>query len=142
MRPHAYDLLLPDERKIFEEVLKSVLFLPDEIELGEDENKKPIILSCHILARAVSKVFSLKLEDGYFCYHWEHSWVRTPKLNVIDVYPVAILGGPILVMGDWGSSNKMLYQPLPTEAVYGDRFTKPSFLKAVLVVEKFLRKNL
>lgn len=141
MLPYAYHLAHDDDRKIFDKICRGVQLLPDELELGEDEEKRPVVLSCHVLARAVSKIFSVKLEDGYFCYHWEHSWVVGPHLNIIDVYPVAILGGPIMVMGDYGSPHKMLYQPLPTEAIYQDRFQKSSFLNAVEIVEKKLRNN-
>ena len=145
MRPYSYDLVHPYDRSIFDKICLTTKKLPEdetELGLGENDEKEPVILSCHILSRAISRVFSLKFKDGYFCFHWEHSWVISPHSHIIDVYPVATLGGPVMILYDLGTPHKILYQPLPTESIYGDRFNRPWFTEAVDIVEKFLRFNI
>ena len=141
MRPYVFGMMHQDDVEVFDKVRKAVLLLPDEIDFGLDEKEEPIILSCHILARAVARAFSLKFKDGYFCFHWQHSWIVAPHFNIIDVYPVAILGGPIMVSWDFGSPRKMLYQALPTKVVYKNKFKQPSFLMAVEIVYSLLKNN-
>ena len=140
MRPYILSVAHKDDIVLYKKIRGAIQKLPDKIEFGEDENKKQIVLSCHILARAVAKLFPVKLQDGYFLYHWQHSWVIGPKRNIIDVYPVAILGGPIMVSGDFGSPCNMLYQPIPTKVAYGNRFNRPSFQRAVRITVQHLKK--
>jgi hypothetical protein len=44
-------------------------------------------------------VFVLQYVDGYVYPSFEHSWLETKSFHVIDVYPVATLGGPIMIVG-------------------------------------------
>ena len=98
MTPYVLKYLPKEDLKVFEEVRQAIIALPD-VDLGNDEKGRQIILSCHILARAVAKVFSLEYSDGYFSHDrsYQHSWVLTKNRNIIDVYPVGIVGGPFLV---------------------------------------------
>ncbi len=144
MKPYAFHLVHQYDREVFDHIRRLVQLLPDEIELGKDETGEAIILSCHILARAVFRFFPVKVQSGYLLNCWEHSWLVGPRLSIIDVYPVAILGGPILVNTSFGSPSFLLYKSLPINvfnAVYGERFEKPSFKKAVDMVAKYLEER-
>ena len=66
MTPYALQFVRAEELAIFNKVRDVVTRLPD-VDLGIDiVDKKPIILSCHILARAIAKNFPLKVNSGYF----------------------------------------------------------------------------
>ena len=52
---------------------------------------------------------------------------------------MAILGGPILVAVGAGSPYLVLYQPFSAKELYGDRFERPSFKKAVELVSQHLK---
>ncbi len=100
MRFYVESRLNVGDVQIFKHIKKVVELLPDDINdgtLGVDSSGRNIMLSCHILARAISKVFKLEYQDGYFCVGYEHSWVTTKAGHIIDVYPIGILGGPIMV---------------------------------------------
>jgi hypothetical protein len=84
-----------DDIRLFNRVRHVVTGMSD-IDLGEDGEGKKAVLSCHILARAIANIFDIGYTDGRFLNH-EHSWVLTPNGNIIDVYPIAIVGGPFLV---------------------------------------------
>lgn len=127
MTPFARQFISDGEIALLEEVRNAVLRLPD-IDLGVDEKGKPIIMSCHILARALARVFRLKFKDGYFFLQYEHSWLVTIKGNVIDAYPIAMIGGPILMDGQVCSPSRRLY----VESV-------PVLLKRMLKTNSFHR---
>lgn len=104
--------------------------LPDE-DLGNDKNGEKIPLAqCHILARAFSDVFSLKYEDGFFFPNFEHSWLISPEGNVIDVYPVGIFSGPIIVFNKFKGPAQKLYIP-SDERYFIERTGKSEFDEAV-----------
>jgi hypothetical protein len=75
-------------------------------------NDDPI--SCHTLARAVVQcVPSLTLVDGHVRaggYRFNHSWTITGGGNIIDVYPIAAIGGPFL-MATLDSPWSIIYLP-------------------------------
>jgi hypothetical protein len=57
-------------------------------------------ISCHVIAEAVSRRWpQLKVKHGRFMSAYEHSWLETKQRNIIDVYPIAIIGGPLLIDG-------------------------------------------
>lgn len=135
------------EQDIFRAVRRAVNSLPDEMPLGRGPDGK-VILSCHILARAVGRVFGLKCVDGFFHPTFQHSWLVTPSGNVIDVYPVGILGGPILAdrihvcrRPDEGAAGHCygLYIPRKTRQISWGRFGDAWFKRAVATVERHLR---
>src|SRR5689334_17275909 len=58
----------------------------------------PFLVSCHHLADAFDCYRGLAAVRGYFMSPgWNHSWLRTPDGNIIDIYPWAQLGGPVLL---------------------------------------------
>jgi hypothetical protein len=116
-------------------VQKAVTVLPD-LDFGHDEAGRKIVLSCHILARAVGKAFGLRHVDGYFYPNFQHSWLTTDAGNVIDVYPVGILGGPILVAGP-ATPAGWLYEK---KRVLRGQTKMPSFRQTVRIVAAELRK--
>ena len=75
--------------------------------------------TCHGLARAVKKHFMLKewrVCDGFFARAGcEHSWlIRRQTLKepvlVLDVYPIASIGGPLMMdVSSYGSAWRGLY---------------------------------
>lgn len=77
MRPYVSKFIPQENLELFEKIKMAVTAMPD-IDLGKDEEGEEIILSCHILARAIAKLFSLKFVDGYFHPNYNHSWLLTP----------------------------------------------------------------
>jgi len=99
MKPHVLSLLPEEDVNLFLAIRKAVIGLPD-IDLGVNKaTGEKTILSCHILAKAVAKLFSQKCMTGYLYPSYQHSWILTKNGNIIDVYPVAILGGPLMISG-------------------------------------------
>lgn len=143
MKPYVLSLLHPEDVRIWREVSACVNALPDDIpslRAGE-----MITLSCHVLARAVANVFSLRVVDGwYYSPGYEHSWVVTWHGNIIDVYPIATMGGPLLLSGDqYSAPARRLYNQLQGKELkrsYGQRFEEREFLRAVSIVTSQLRK--
>lgn len=64
--------------------------------------------SCHAVAQAAAIRWpELMARRGLFMNGWEHSWCTTWNGNIIDVYPVAAIGGPLLLDGHdgpWGEA--------------------------------------
>ncbi len=138
MTPYVVRLIPQSDITLFENIRDAVHRLPD-IDLGTDEAGKKVELSCHMLARAVGKVFPVSCIDGYFYPHYQHSWIRTVNWNIIDVYPVGILGGPILVDGNIiYAPGKFLYLRKNTTQISQGRFSKASFRRAVREIMRIL----
>lgn len=111
MTPWVQCLISETDIQKFNEVKNAVSALPD-LDLGiYQKSGEKIILSCHILARAVGRVFELKCVDGKFYPYFSHSWNETKEGNIFDVYPVAVIGGPTLMSGDKCSPANFLYIP-------------------------------
>lgn len=139
MTPHAATLICEDDIKLFERIRCAVVNMID-IDLGTDEGGERIILSCHILARAVAKLFPVKVRDGYFLKVYDHSWVTTRAGNVIDTYPVGIVGGPIILDGS-SSIPRRLYTPTSAKRISRGRFSKSSFERSVRLTIKAMRPH-
>ena len=95
------ETLVPQEYALlFQEIERVVKQMP-EVDLGADEQGKKILVSCHMVARALTHIFpGVKWEDGYFVRRGQrHSWLRVEgdRTLIIDPYPIAVLGGPIMV---------------------------------------------
>ncbi|MBP6856087.1 MAG: hypothetical protein KBC42_02915 [Candidatus Pacebacteria bacterium] len=100
MKPyiHTESLVSKNEIELFNQIKRDIESLPDNFDLGNDQNNQPIILTCHMLAQAISKKYSLMRVDGnYQPVFMNHSWCISPDGNIIDVYPCGIIGGPLLV---------------------------------------------
>lgn len=138
MTPYVQQYVSSEEQAIFSQIRQVIALLPD-IDLGVDEEGEDICLSCHMLARAVAKVFHLKVADGYFGRFYNHSWLVTPQGHVIDVYPVGILGGPILVDGSGVlSPGRHLYKKANPRKFAKGQFSKNSFRRSVRRITKAL----
>lgn len=146
MRPYALKNIPHEEVELFWKVWSSVQTLGD-LDLGVDDEEKTIELSCHILARAVVNVFpGLRCADGTFLVGYHHSWTVTEAGHIIDPYPVGVIGGTFPMMGDgnWPSPAIHLYRELSGKdlrRIYGDRFKKRWFRKAVGITTKALRQT-
>ncbi len=139
MKPHVLKFIPNTDIELFEKIRSSVNLLPD-LDLGKDDENLPVILSCHILSRAVAKVFSLRFIDGYFHSNAQHSWVLTPNENIIDVYPVGIFGGPILVHGESFCPSSWLYRQDTRMRPTFQQFDEPCFVRAVETVRSQLTR--
>ena len=139
MRPHVLKFIPNEDVELFEKIRSSVNLLPD-LDLGKDDEDWSIILSCHILSRAVASVFALRCIDGYFYTNAQHSWVLTPNENIIDVYPIAIFGGPILVHGERFSPSSWLYRQDARMKPTFQQFDEPCFIRAVEIVSRELTR--
>ncbi|HTX87261.1 MAG TPA: hypothetical protein VMC41_04335 [Candidatus Nanoarchaeia archaeon] len=134
MKPHVLSRLPQDEVEIFFKIKQVVDNLPDII-LGNNENGEEITLSCHLLARAVGKVFGLKYVDGHSFPRYQHTWLITSHRNIIDVYPVATLGGPIMLDGGCVRHVEKFYKK--KRLAIGA--TRNSFRRALRKIEKVVR---
>jgi len=97
---------IPKEDIVLFHKIKEVI---DAFELPKLENNsqgEEIFFSCHMLAAAIGEVFVLKVQSGHYASFYEHSWVETKHGNCVDVYPVATVGGPVLV------DKEFAYSPL------------------------------
>ncbi len=138
MIPYVTRYVSKDELALFVQIKKAVEKMHDP-QLGTDEEGKPIILSCHMLARAAEKIFPVSLRDGYFAGIYEHSWVETFGGHLIDLYPIAVIGGPIMYEGSTLSPQKRIYRRASTKKLSRGRFGKNSFRRSVRRVAKALR---
>lgn len=142
MAPYATRYFLTTEIQLWENIRKAIDNLP-EIDLGKDNKGDTILLSCHMLARAVSAVYGLEFRDGYFgSPGFSHSWIVTEKKNIIDVYPVGMLGG-VLLIDEFVASMVKLYRtftPKQTAHRYSTIFESEWFKNSVKKVTKELRR--
>src|SRR3989344_4689806 len=134
MTPYIQQFVAENELRTFEEVRLIVNRLPniDLSDIGEDEHGDTLIISCHMLARAISTFFSLKVRDGKFMSGYQHSWLETASGHIIDVYPVATLGGPILIDGGRKSfsPSRGMYT-VTHKKYYGHKFDTRQFRRCV-----------
>jgi hypothetical protein len=133
MRPYVRKMLPNEDVIIFNRIKTAIDNLPDLV-LGKDEEGRIIEISSHILARAVAKVFGLRYIDGYFCRSYQHSWVLTRYGNIIDVYPIAVFGGPILLHRGDNSPARFLYK----RRFLTNKFQQPSFQRSVKIIVSWL----
>jgi hypothetical protein len=122
----------------FDQIHATIQALPEE-DLGVMENDEKVELSCHILARAVAQAlpwFRLKCIDGQFLQGFNHSWLVTEDAHIIDVYPVGILRGPILIDGQARLLSSQMYKPVVPRSsrarYYKTMFDSAWFASAVL----------
>jgi hypothetical protein len=130
MTPYVKKFVSEDDLGIFLNIRGVVEKLPD-IHIGDGRYDA---VSCHMLVRAIEPFFPVSVCDGCFCERYEHSWLLTASGHIIDVYPVAILGGPILVDGvTYSSPSRRLYKE--DKDRYGERFSRPEFENGVKLLK-------
>lgn len=135
LTPYAFGVVLQEEVMLLERVGKAIAAMPD-LDLGRDDGGDPYFVSCHMVVRAVAGVFGLQFRDGRFNGDVEHSWCISANDNIMDVYPVGILGGPLLVVGPTWSR---LYVEQPPQLLKLARIDTQRFKDAVIRVTEMLR---
>ena len=136
MNPYVTAFIPPEDQRLWKLIRRQVSQLPN-LNFGKDDNGEEVLLSCHILARAVGNVHNIQVVDGHWFIGFEHSWCVTEHGNIIDVYPVATLGGVTLVHGDMPLINQ-LYRRKESLEVSNARFETDWFERAVEIVAKGL----
>ncbi len=136
MKPYVLSMLPKEDSELFYKIQLVVNDFP-EVSFGKDEDGEELILSCHIFARAIGRVFNLPYVDGFFYPSYQHTWLLTSNKNIIDVYPVAVLGGPILMDGGYCAPAKWLYKK---RRILCGKTKKPSFRRALRMTEKIVRE--
>ncbi len=131
MTPYVLSLLPKEDIELLERIRTIVQLFPDDLDFGIDSDGEKIILSCHILAHALGKVYGLDVVDGYFHPHYYHSWLKTKNGHIIDVYPVGIFAGPFLVeqTTSFLSPGRHLYQP---DITVWDRVIKKPYIQGAI----------
>lgn len=153
MKSHAIadELISAKELALYLRVRNTVASL-GEVDLGTVKNnegggERPVDPSCHVFADAVAKVFpELRVCDGYFTrdINYQHSWLVTPELNVIDVSPpTGIIAGatitPIMVENH---GARTLYRQTTIDPFYFELRADPVHQRAVAILEQALRETL
>lgn len=137
MIPQAAMRISQADQDIFASIRRAVIQLPDDL---QDEDGQVINLTCHNLAMAVGYAFRLRWQHGYYASPaYPHSWVILNK-HVVDVYPVAMLGGPVLLDGE-SFIVQHLYMPQPTIAVSQKHFHNPVFRRHVATIHHSLKQH-
>lgn len=114
--------------------------LPEDLKLGSN-GKRRIVPDCHILAVAMARHLGLRAEHGYFggTQYYDHSWLLTESNNIIDVYPVGIIGGPFLVDNGILTPGQRIYFP-DRSALFITNLSRSWFIRAVNIVYEELSK--
>lgn len=124
MDVHACSIVPIEDLTVFYRIERVVQLMPT---LGFE-------VSCHILSRALARFFPVEYQDGYFGKFCEHSWLVTKNGLIIDCYPVAVVGGPILIDQRYPTPWLGLYK----KSCLGDKLRDPSLLKRVDIVAKMI----
>ena len=109
MTPFAARDVLPEFQDLVVKVRQIVEALPD-LDLGQRVDGSPWEISCHTLCRGLADYFSLKCVDGHYAGYCQHSWIVLEREIILDPYPVALYGGPIICVAKGASPNKHLYR--------------------------------
>ncbi|MEY4744875.1 MAG: hypothetical protein RL272_820, partial [Candidatus Parcubacteria bacterium] len=110
MRPFVLRDVSRDDLALFRRIRRAVRRLPD-IDLGRDGRGRPVPISCHMLCRALAAHFPVPCRDGYFGHGAAtHSWLTTGAGLIIDPYPWAMVGGPVMVYAKGLSPWRTLYR--------------------------------
>ena len=136
MKSYASIVVPPEDLALFYKIEKVIHEMP-EVDLGRDKEGKKIVVSCHMICRALAKFFPVKCKDGYFGEFNLHSWLITENRLIIDPYPVAVVGGPILIDTRYMTPWRSLYH----EGSFS-RLSNPDFLKQVEKVTEVVRKTI
>ncbi|MDP1760195.1 MAG: hypothetical protein Q8L01_01940 [Candidatus Woesebacteria bacterium] len=135
MKTYAQTLVSEEELRLFRYVQVLLEELPD-VDLGEDLEGHPFLMSCHILVRALVQHIGadkVKFVDGRLYPFFDHSWLVTLAGNIIDVYPVATIGGPIMILAEnsQAAHHYLTNVPPPIQRSYEKRFNLECFQRAV-----------
>lgn len=110
MRPYVMRDVPRDDHALFTKVRRAVRRMPT-VDLGKDGRGREIPVSCHMVCRALAATLGLELKDGYFGDGAAtHSWLLTKGGLIIDPYPWAMVGGPVMVSLEGLSPWRTLYR--------------------------------
>jgi hypothetical protein len=98
-----------------------------------------IEFSCHMVADALSQIYSpqVGVERGFYLSGYKHSWLRTEHRNIIDPYPIATIGGPLLIDGRFIPIGFITYIPAEIDS----DTESPEYKLAVDAIEQQFREN-
>jgi len=131
METYAASRVPREELRIFVKIEKVVQKMA-KVEL--EKNKQ---MSCHLLARALARFFPVECRDGYFGKCNKHSWLVTKTGNIIDSYPVAVIGGPLFIDMKSITPWLSLYNECPLPEL-----NDAGFLADVVKVTEVVRKTM
>ncbi len=125
-----------EEYDLFQKICLVVREMPD-VDLGRNEQGDAIPVSSHMVTGALAANFSsVAVKDGFIFKNGSpHSWLETKSGLIIDPYPVAMVGGPVMVLKkSYGSPWIWFY----AEAVRGayPEYSREPFLSHVTKVTK------
>jgi hypothetical protein len=139
MKPQVLEDINKEDLAVWLRIKNTMEGLP-EIDLGENEHGK-ILVSCHMICRAFAQFFPVICFDGIFGQAgWEHSWLETDSGRIIDVYPIAMAGGPVILLGP-NSGFFTPWRSLYVEAPVPEVKTK-KFLENTAKVTEAVRSEL
>jgi hypothetical protein len=144
LKVHAETVIDEKDQRLFRDIERMMNYFPKNDDYGVNHRGEKVVLSCHIVARAVGEICGnlVEVTDGLYYPNFNHSWLMTGAGNVIDVYPVGMIGGPILI-DRWVAgrrSKKPIYQYREISAT--EDFIQDWFLKAVRRVARSFRKGI
>lgn len=128
MKPYMQSLIRTEDLRLFREIESLINDMP-EVNLGVDATGKKVLVSSHMIAHALPNLFPrLKAQDGFFARRGQnHSWltIRENRYLIIDPYPIALLGGPIMVHGGFATTPwNSLYIEARLEELENDTFER------------------
>src|SRR4030042_6686409 len=121
MDPVALHYVPKEVQDLFWTIIKIFEHMPQEkVVLRKSGSGFNVLISCHVLCRALEYFFPVSCRDGYFGKIQSHSWLL-PKARwsvlsyfydkyIIDVYPCAVASGPMLVMKERHTAWYRLYE--------------------------------
>ncbi|MEY4744457.1 MAG: hypothetical protein RL272_402 [Candidatus Parcubacteria bacterium] len=140
MKPIVLRDIPPDDLALFRNIRRVVRRLPD-VDLGIDGQGRRVPVSCHMLCRALAAHFPVPCRDGYFGEGAAtHSWLATGAGSIIDPYPWAMVGGPVMVYALGMSPWRALYREADLSTHFGR--LGPAFDRQVAMVAEAVRRVL
>lgn len=140
MTPWVAQYIPIEDQGLFFEIREIVEHMKD-VPLGTDEEGEEIIFSCHILCRALIRLYpSLRVEDGFFRTGLSHSWLVTPRKTIMDFYVPGAIGCLAIPAKREGYLEVFysMYEKNGLAEMY-TVFSSWSFDRAVGLVERALR---
>ncbi|MBI5654115.1 hypothetical protein HZC53_00455 [Candidatus Uhrbacteria bacterium] len=116
MTPYMMRYVDQETNVLFTAMCRLISAMPD-VELGQDALGETILVSCHMLCRGLAAIYpEAEVRDGQFMGKYDHSWLTFMDF-IIDPYPVAMLGGPVLLHAVNLAPWSRLYSPGDVPAV-------------------------
>lgn len=133
MTPYVMQDISEKEYELFLKIRAIVKEMPD-IDLGKDQHGRKAEVSCHMITRALAKFFSvLQLKDGYVNDRMgKHSWLMLNHRLIIDPYPWAMVGGPIMILRAPLTPWRHFYE---TECTFPEFSEEPFLTRCAKVAE-------